>query len=848
MSNRADQSSLSFWNLRREDLICDPSLQIDGLSEQEVQLRKKTFGLNVINENRHASLWIQFLRHFLNPLVLMLLFASFMSLLTGDFVSFVLIALMVVLSVVLDFVQEVRAENGVAALRRRVAIHATVTRDRKVQMISVQDIVPGDIIHLLAGDLIPADGRLIESKDLFVNQATLTGESYPSEKHSIDLPSQTEDLSEAINSVFMGTSVISGTATFIAVNTGKSTLIGKLASGLAQTPPPTSFETGTQQFGMLIMRVAIFMLLFVLLINLLFHRPLLASFLFALALAVGLTPELLPMIMTVTLSRGAIDLAKKKAIVKHLPVMHNLGAMDVLCTDKTGTLTEAKIGLARHLDTKLNESENVFRLAWLNSHFESGMKGPLDEAILSHGSIHCETWKKIDEVPFDFSRRRVSVLIDDGQVRLLIVKGAPEEILNLCDQFENPDGQLLPMNPSTRMDFISNFESMGEDGLRVIAIAYRDTPRSHLVAEVNDETSLVFAGYVSFLDPPKADAAKAFGMLTQSGIKVKVLTGDNERVTKHVCSLIGIPSERILTGQQISVMSEESLRISVNETDLFCRVNPEQKQRIILALKSSGHTVGYLGDGINDATAIHMADVGISVEGAADVAQEAASIILLEKSLTVIHDAVIHGRRTVSNVSKYILMASSANFGNMFSMACGTLLLPFLPMTAVQILLGNLLYDIAQSALPIDRVDKEEIATPVKWNISHIKRFMFTIGPIASLFDLITFYMLIKWFGNNETLFHSGWFIESLAPQMLTIFCIRTRKRLFTSWPHPAVAFLGVGMALIIIILPYTPIGSWFGLAPMPPLFFLYLLGVTFCYFTLLEKVKSWFYKSIRNL
>ena len=847
MTDTAPRQPHDFWNTPLSKLLADSGVTERGLSSADAQKRLERFGPNDVTNYRRTPLWRQFLAHFYNPLVIMLLVASVFSMVTGDKASFIIIATIVLLSVTIDFFQEVQAENGINALRSSVAIKASVLRDGVEKTVPVAQIVPGEVIHLSAGDLVPADGRLITSKDLFADQAMLTGESFPAEKQASDLTNATTDLAEATNSVFMGTSIISGTAAFVAIYTARETHIGQLAKSLSVKPPATAFEIGIRQFGKLIMRVAVFMLLFVVLINIMSHRPRLESFLFALALAVGLTPELLPMIMTVTLSRGASELAKQRAIVKHLPAMHNLGAMDVFCTDKTGTLTEAKISLVRHLDPSWQESEGVLKLAWLNSYFESGLKGPLDEAILTSAEpaaakIDASAWTKIDEVPFDFNRRRVSVLLDNAGKRVLVAKGAPEDILKSCSRYDIA-GAVFDLTDAKRGEFLAKFESLGEEGFRVLGIATREVEPAHTVAAVADETSLVFAGFAVFLDPPKADAAEAIRALADAGVQVKVLTGDNERVTRHVCSLLKIQTDKVLTGDQIESLSDEALRVQVAQVNIFCRVNPQQKNRIVLSLKASGRTVGYMGDGINDATALHSADVGISVDGAADVAKEAADVILLERSLLVIHSAVMQGRRTVVNVSKYILMGSSANFGNMFSMAGGTLLLPFLPMTSIQILLGNLLYDVAQTGLPFDRVDQESITKPVHWNMAFIRRFMLVIGPIASIFDFLTFYLLLRWFGHNERLFHTGWFIESLAPQMLSIFAIRTRKRLFTSLPSPTVSALALGMAAFIMVLPFTPLGTWVGLVPMPPQFFLFVAAVTVCYFVLLETVKYWFYR-----
>ncbi|MGE5505085.1 MAG: magnesium-translocating P-type ATPase [Actinomycetota bacterium] len=814
-----------------------------GLSRAEADARRRRYGLNQVQARRGQPLWLQFLSRFLNPLVLILLFASALSAVTGNVASFVIVITLVVLSIALDFVQSLRAENAVAALRRSVAVRVQVRRDGAEVTEAVDQLVPGDVVCLAAGDLVPADCRLIESRDLFVNQAMLTVEPYPAEKH-VDAAAvpPARDADCAMNTVFMGTSVISGSAIAVVCRTGEATSFGQLSGTLAAAPPPTAFELGIRQFGFLILRLTIFLVLFVLAVNVLFHRPWLDSLMFALALAVGLTPELLPMIVTVTLARGATRLARRRVIVKRLSAMHNLGAMDVLCTDKTGTLTEARIRMVRHLDFRGSDSERVFRLAFLNSHFESGIKSPLDDAILTFRKLDVSGWEKIDEVPFDFERRRVSVLVTDGAERLLVVKGAPEDVLRCSTHYEAEGGAVAPLDAAARAALDALFLGLGEDGFRVLAIASKAMGAEHCSAALGDEIELVFAGYAVFLDPPKASAMAAIQALTGAGVTVKILTGDNERVTRHVCTQLGMTITGLITGDDLQAMNEDALRACLAKTNVFCRVNPSQKERVLLACKRWGQVVGFLGDGINDSSAIHAADVGISVDSAADVAKEAASLILLEPDLSVVHEAVKEGRRTVQNVTKYILMGASSNFGNMFSMAGAALFLPFLPMLPTQVLLNNLLYDASEAGVPLDNVDEEALAKPVQWDLKLIQHFMLVLGPVSSLFDFLTFYVLFQVFGAGEMLFQTGWFIESLATQVLVIFVIRTRHRPWHSRPHPVLAGLTLGAATIGALLPLTPLGRFFGFVPPPMSFYLFLAAAVLAYLALVELVKRWFF------
>jgi Mg2+-importing ATPase len=815
-----------------------------GLSGKEAKARLERDGPNLFRERRRKLLIVQYLMRFGNPLVLILLVASAVSAFTGGTANFFIISAIVLLSVTLDFAQEYRANAAAEKLRLSVTVRAMVLRDGKAAEVPVSEVVRGDVVLLAAGDLIPADGRVLEARDFFVKQALLTGESYPVEKRPGSLPDNATDLQDAKNAVFMGTSVVSGSARILVVQTGADTAIGEIAGDISQPSEPTSVETGTRRFGMLIMRLTMLMVTFVLLVNTLSHKPLLETFLFAVALAVGLTPELLPMVVSVTLSRGALRMARKHTIVKRLSAIQDLGSMDVLCTDKTGTLTEAKIHLESHVDPEGKPSERVLELAYFNSFFESGLRSPLDDAILNHEHIDTSSWKKIDEVPFDFERRRVSVLIDNGSTRWLVVKGTPDDIVALCTHYETENArQLLPVDERALAAIGDQYHALEREGFRVLGIAWRNVALDHPHAVVNDETELVLAGFAAFLDPPKASAASALAALKKSGIAIKIVTGDSDLVARHVCIQLGIPVMGLLTGKDIASMDDHALQARAETANLFCRVNPSQKNRVILALKARGHVVGYLGDGINDAPSLHSADVGLSVDSAVDVAKEAADIILLKHDLHVLHAGVLEGRRTFGNIMKYIMMGTSSNFGNMFSMAGASLFLPFLPMLPTQILLNNILYDISEIPIPFDQVDAAEIRTPRILDITFVRNFMLVVGPISSLFDFLTFYILLVVLKADETLFQTGWFVESLCTQVLVIFVIRTRGNPLKSRAHPLLTVTSIAVVAIAALLPFTPVGSTFGLVPPPAKFYFILAAMVLVYLCIVELAKRIFYR-----
>ena len=818
-----------------------------GLSAAEAKLRLAKFGGNQLRDHKKQLLLLQFLARFKNPLVLLLLTASAISALTGELTNFVIIFVMVILSVTLDFVQEHNAGKAAESLRQSVSIRVRVVRDGKITEIPIAEVVPGDLAVLSAGDMIPADGLVLTARDLFIKQALLTGESYPVEKHPEPPAADANDIQDATNAVFMGTTVISGSARMQVIKTGPDTAIGAIADSLTRQPPPTAFEVGTQRFGLLIMRLTILLVLFVLLVNAWLGKPWLESFMFAVALAVGLTPELLPMVVSVTLSRGAIHMAKKRVIVKRLASIQNLGSMDVLCTDKTGTLTEAKIHLEQHVDPQGIASPRVLELAYLNSYFETGLKSPLDEAILAHTSIDISAWQKIDEVPFDFERRRVSVLLDKGNGRILVVKGASEEIINLCTHYEEQGNTAqIPLDKESRQRIHAQHIALETEGFRVLGIAWREVPADHPHAVIGDESELVFTGFASFLDPPKASAGTALAALQASGVSVKIVTGDSELVTQHVCAQLNIAVSGVLTGKQIEQMDDYALRARVETANLFCRVNPAQKDRVILALKARGHVVGYLGDGINDAPSLHSADIGLSVDSAVDVAKEAADMILLDQDLNVLYEGVLEGRRTFGNIMKYIMMGTSSNFGNMFSMAGAALFLPFLPMLPTQILLNNILYDLSEVPIPLDKVDAEDLLRPRVLDMNFIRNFMLVIGPISSVFDFLTFYVMLQVLKADETLFQTGWFVESLSTQVLVIFILRTRGNPFKSRAHPILVATSLAIVTIAALLPFTSVGAYFGFVPPPTRFYLILAAMVVTYLLIVELAKTGFYRWYR--
>ncbi|HEY8975244.1 MAG TPA: magnesium-translocating P-type ATPase [Burkholderiaceae bacterium] len=836
----------SFWDRPLDRCTAGLACGVGGLPSTEAAARLERFGSNELVEAGRLPAWLDFLSHLRSPLVLLLLVACIGSALVGDRTSAVVIAVIVLGSVSLDFVQERRAGDAARRLRESVGLTAAVLRDGRECRLPAADVVPGDVVLLAAGDLVPADGRLLEARDFFVRQSALTGESWPVEKHAGEAASHDGELGSATNAAFMGSSVLSGSARMLVCRTGSRSFLGDVAATLRQVPPPTAFERGTRGFGEMVVKLTTMLVLFVVFVNLLAHRPVAETFLFAIALAVGLTPELLPMIVSVTLSRGAMRMAAREVVVKRLAAIQNLGSMDVLCTDKTGTLTEARVRLERHIDGDGHESARVLELAWINSHFESGLRSPLDEAILAAPGQGADRWRKLDELPFGFERRRVSVLVEHDGRHLLVVKGAPEDVLAACTSIERAS-QATPLDAAARAAARERFDALARDGMRVLAVAWRELPADRLQACAGDEGELVFCGFLVFLDPPKAGVREALARLHALHVQVKVVTGDNEGVARHVCAQVGLPVKRLLTGAQVEALDDPALAVQARRTDVFCRVSPAQKCRVLRALRGRGHVVGFLGDGVNDAPSLHEADVGISVDGAVDVAKEAADMILLRRDLAVLGDAVVEGRRTFANVMKYIMMATSSNFGNMLSMAAASLALPFLPMLPVQILLNNLLYDVSEIAIPFDEVDAAELVRPHDWDPGFIRRFTVLFGALSSVFDLATFWLLRAGFGGGEAVFRTGWFIESLATQVLVIFVLRTRGLPWASRPHPWLTAGAIGVLGLAVVLPFTPVGILLGFVAPPVSLLGAIAGLACAYLVSAEIAKRAFRKGAQG-
>lgn len=758
--------------------------------------------------------------------------ASGLSALLGDTVDAVLIAGLVLLSVVINFVQTWRSRRAAERLRARVAPTATVLRDGAWREILRREVVPGDIIRLGAGDLVPADARLLTANDLHVHEAALTGESLPAEKEVSAFKDDTR------GTVWLGTSIVSGSATARVIATGSATQFGDVVARLSARPPETEFERGLRHFGMLITRTVLVLVLVLLAVSVAMHKPAFESLLFAVALAVGLTPEFLPMITTVTLAQGASRMAREHVIVKHLSAIQNLGSIDVLCSDKTGTLTAGEMGVAGSYDANGQESPRPLGLARLNSRLETGIKSPLDVAILAAVARDEEGWTKLDEVPFDFQRRRLSVVVGRGAERLMITKGAPDALCELVKAFDTAQGVNQAADDAARTRWRQWLARMGEQGMRVLAVAWKDAG-AQVRWRASDEHDMVLAGFLTFSDPALPEAAAAVAGLRNDGVTVKVLTGDDAAVACHVCEAVGIDVGTPLLGVDIDRMSDSALAPVAERTSVFARISPSQKTRILLALKHRGHVVGFIGDGINDAPSLHAADVGISVPHAVDIAREAADIILTERGLGVLHGGILAGRRAFGNVTKYLLMGTSSNFGNMLSMAAASLLLPFLPMLPTQILLNNLLYDVSQISIPTDDVDPSWLRRPHRSDIALVRRFMLFVGPISSVFDFLTFYVLLHFLHAKEALFHTGWFVESLCTQTLVLFVIRTFERRWKSRPSLPLTVTVLAVVGFGATLPALPFARVLGFVPMPLSYFGLVAAATVAYLALVEIAKE---------
>ncbi|MFY9729101.1 MAG: magnesium-translocating P-type ATPase [Candidatus Acidiferrales bacterium] len=809
-----------------------------GLSSQEAAERLSKYGPNDPAPVKRGAAVIELLLLFVNPLIVILLVASVVSFILGNATDAVIILVMVLLGVSINFIQTYRSQRAIDKLRETVTPTATVLRDSNWQEIKRHEVVPGDIVRVSAGDLIPADGQLLESHDLYVQQAALTGESLPAEKNATGRAVPADASPDAPDLVFLGTSVVSGTGTLLILKTGAQTAFGAIAERLATRPAETEFERSMKHFGMLIMRAVFFLVLFILVIRVALHKDAFESFLFAVALAVGLTPEFLPMITSVTLARGAIRMSRDQVVVKHLSAIQNFGTIDVLCSDKTGTLTTGIMSLAASVDFLGKPSQRAIELGYINSKLETGIRSPLDAAILKLQRPDSDGYVKCDEIPFDFERRRLSIVVEKkgSTGSLLITKGAPEGILDLSESYET-QGRVIPLDAAAKNRCRQTFDDLSSQGFRVLAVAYRMVD-SHCAFTVADEHSLILAGYLAFADPPNPDAAQSLAAMSRDGVEVKILTGDNELVARHICEQVGIKNPTIILGEELGRTSDPALQHLAEETTVFARVSPMQKDRIIHALKQRDHVVGYMGDGINDAPSLHAADVGISVASAVDVAREAADIILLKPGLQILHNGIIEGRRASANVMKYLLMGTSSNFGNMFSMAGASVFLPFLPMLPTQILLNNFLYDTAQITIPSDNVDEDAIRAPRRWDMKLIRNFMIFIGPISSIYDFLTFYVLLHYFHASQPEFHTGWFVESLATQTLVLFIIRTAGNPLKSRPSIPLAITTILIVIVGIVLPFSPLAKLLGFTPLPGPFFAFLAISTLTYLLLVEWAK----------
>jgi Mg2+-importing ATPase len=853
--------------------------QETGLTGAQVEEKQQNFGPNEVAHEKAPAWYIQLLQAFINPFIGILIVIAIVSLITDvflaapgdrDYKTLIVVSIMVMLSSLLRFWQEFRSNQAAEKLKSMVRTTATVLRNGVLgpgrQEVDIKEIVPGDIIFLSAGDMIPADSRIIQSKDLFVSQAMLTGEAMPVEKRDQSIAdADKRSALELENCCFMGTNVVSGTAMAAAVNTGSLTYFGSISKAVTGKRAETSFDRGVNSVSWLLIKFMLVMVPLVFLINGFLKHNWLEALLFGIAVAVGLTPEMLPMIVTANLAKGAVNMSKRKVIVKRLNAIQNIGAMDVLCTDKTGTLTMDKIVLERHLNVLGVEDEEVLKWAYLNSYHQTGLKNLLDMAVLDHrelhDSVHIEAFRKVDEIPFDFQRRRMSVILEREHKHLLICKGAVEEMLDLCPRVFDPgeDSQLqidsddvIPLDDRMRQTILETTKKLNKEGLRVLLVAVKEYEERPLTYSVADESNMIVAGFIGFLDPAKASAKPAIEALHKLGVELKVLTGDNEIVTKKICRDVGIPINNIVMGYELEKIGDKELTDRIDEISIFAKLSPAQKSRVVKVLQAKGHTVGFMGDGINDAAALRDADVGISVDTAVDIARESADIILLEKDLLVLRKGVIYGRRTFGNIIKYIKMTASSNFGNMFSMLGASAILPFLPMMPIQILVQNLLYDISQISIPWDRMDAEYIEQPRKWDAGGISTFMIFIGPISSIFDYATFALM--WFvfkadsPAHQHLFQSGWFVEGLLSQTLIVHMIRTKKIPFIqSWATAPVLALTTAIMVVGVWLPFSGFAAALQMEPLPFRYFPWLIAILLTYCLLTQVVKVWFIRKFQR-
>jgi Mg2+-importing ATPase len=841
-----------YWSQSPADLLEMLQATADGLSSTDARQRLQEAGPNLLQVRERATPLGMFLSQFKSPIILILLSATIVSAVVKEWTDAVIILVIVLGSAVLSFTQEYSASSAAERLRAQVTLKASALRDGTVQSIPAAEVVPGDVILLSAGSLVPADGVLLEATDLYVNQAVLTGETFPVEKKPDRIPAEAS-LIERTNCVFMGTNVRSGSARALVVHTGRETAFGQIADRLTIRPPETEFERGVRHFGYLLTEVMMVLVLIVFAVNVYFKKPVLDALLFSIALAVGLTPQLLPAIISINLSKGSQNMAANGVIVRRLESIENFGSMDVLCTDKTGTLTEGVVQLDGALDVEGRPSDEVFRLAFMNAHFQTGLANALDEAVTAYAQPDIGGMVKLAEIPYDFVRKRLSVLIrDEGDpdtAPVMITKGALESVLAICTQARFGK-TVTPLYETRRADIEGRLATWSGQGYRVLGLATKPIPCTDLGEPApcgrDDEHDMSFAGFLLFFDPPKPDAQETIAGLAELGVGLKIITGDNRLVALHTAEAVGLPAAGVLTGAEIGQMRDEALWQAAEGTSLFAEVDPNQKERIILALQKMGHVVGYMGDGINDAPSLHAADVGISVDQAVDVAKEAADFVLLQQDLDVLRRGVELGRKTFANTLKYVFITTSANFGNMFSMAGASLFLPFLPMLPMQILLTNFLTDFPSMAIAGDSVDRELVERPRRWNIRFIRDFMFTFGTVSSVFDYLTFGILLWVLKANQDQFRTGWFLESILTELLVMLIIRTRRAFFRSRPGRYLLIGTLVVAAVTLVLPYSPLSGLLNLAPLPLPTLLVLAGITMLYMVSSELAKQFFYRRVQ--
>lgn len=832
-----------FWSQKTEEIFSSLRTSKDGLTSGEAEQRLRLYGGNVLKAKKNTNVFTLLLSQFKSPILVILFFAIILSFFLGDTADAVIILVIVLLSGLLSFWQEYGADNSVKKLLAMVQIKVCLLRDGKAADIGVEEAVPGDVVLLKAGDLIPGDCLVIESNSLFIDEATLTGETYPIEKEAGVLPEDT-GLAQRKNCLWMGTHVISGTGSAVIVRTGKATEYGKISERLKLRPQETEFERGVRKFGYLLMEITLILVFVIFAVNVLLKKPVLDSFLFSLALAVGLTPQLLPAIISINLSHGAKMMAKVKVIVKRLSSIENFGSMDVLCSDKTGTLTEGTVRLNKTFGIDGSENEKVLFYAYLNASFESGFLNPIDEAIRTHKPFDLAGYEKVDEEPYDFVRKRLSILLArPDHKQMVVTKGALDNILSVCSKAETSEGRIVDL-PDVRDQIQKQFRDFSNKGFRTLGVAYKTNIET--LHEKEHEHDLIFLGFITLMDPLKPNIVDTINELKTLGVNLKIITGDNRLVAANVVSQLGIGGE-ILTGTDLRRMSDGTLMHRVQKVSIFAEVEPNQKERIILALKKAGNVVGYMGDGINDASALHAADVSISVDSAADVAKEAADIVLLEKNLEVLLSGVKAGRVTFANTLKYVFMATSANFGNMFSMAGASLFLPFLPLLPKQILLTNLMTDFPEMTIASDAVDQEMIEKPRRWDIRFIRRFMFTFGLVSSIFDYITFGVLLFILHATNAMFRTGWFVESIVSAAIIVLIVRTRKPFFKSRPSRYLIVTVLLITAVAAIFPYTPLAGIMGFVPFQPWVLLVIAAIVTLYVFTVELVKKIFYRYVRN-